>query len=474
VAGDDRLVEQVRAGSQQAFEVVYDRHHRGILSFARHMLGSQHDAEDAVQHTFMAAYSALLESEGEVQLRPWLYAIARNRCLSVIRARRELPAERIEETATEGLAEQVQQRDELRDMLRDLGRLPEEQRAALVLSELGALGHEEIAQVVGCPTQRVKALVFQARSSLQQSREARETSCREIRELLSTLRGGALRRTRLRRHLRECAGCREFEAEVKRQRQAMAVLLPVVPSLGLRDSALAAAFGAHAGAAGVGAGVAGMSGGAAGVGGGAAAAGTAGAGGVAGGLAAGGTTALVAKVLVVGVVAVGGAAGVKTVADDGGGSSRGTESSSSAPVPSGQPGMPIAEPGDVDEAGRADEPAGAARAEKARKRRAAARKRARARREAAGERGRANAVTRGEGKKRGLLGTQPGQAGDANGTGSDAKSPPRGRANGRSGEEKVKKDRPERESEPPPPERTERPPKPDRNPLAPLVPPGRS
>src|SRR4051794_41552086 len=63
VASDERLVDHVRAGSEAAFEVVYDRHHRGILAFCRHMLGSVEEAEDAVQHTFMAAYRALLGSD---------------------------------------------------------------------------------------------------------------------------------------------------------------------------------------------------------------------------------------------------------------------------------------------------------------------------------------------------------------------------------------------------------------------------
>src|SRR3954454_552239 len=50
---DERLVEQVRRGNDAAFEVIYERHHRGILSFCRHMLSSPDEAEDAVQHTFI-------------------------------------------------------------------------------------------------------------------------------------------------------------------------------------------------------------------------------------------------------------------------------------------------------------------------------------------------------------------------------------------------------------------------------------
>lgn len=294
LASDERLVAHVRTGSQPAFEVVYDRYHRGILAFCRHMLGSREEAEDAVQHTFMSAYRALVGSDRDIQLRAWLYAIARNRCLSVLRLRRERPSDELGESATEGLADEVQRRADLQEMLADLSALPEDQRAALVLSELGDMSHDEIATVVGCPRDKVKALVFQARSSLQQSREAREVSCHEIREMLSTLSGGALRRTPLRRHVRSCAGCREFEAEVKRQRRAMAAVLPVLPTLGLKESALAAAFGSQGGTA-VAAGSAAVAAGAAG---GVGAAGGAGA--------AGGTSALVAKVLVVATVASGG------------------------------------------------------------------------------------------------------------------------------------------------------------------------
>src|SRR5918999_1300603 len=137
LASDERLVEHVRAGSHPAFEVIFDRHHRGVLAFCRHMLGSAEEAEDAVQHTFMAAYRGLAVTSHPVNLRPWLYAIARNRCLSVLRARREQPAAELVEPATEHLAVQVQRREDLRELLRDVARLPEDQRAALVLAEVG-------------------------------------------------------------------------------------------------------------------------------------------------------------------------------------------------------------------------------------------------------------------------------------------------------------------------------------------------
>src|SRR5580704_12049743 len=119
VASDTHLVALVRDGRAAAFEALYDRHSRAILSFCRHMLGSVEEAEDAVQHTFLAAYNDLIASHKPIQLRPWLFTIARNRCYSVLRARRERPLDDVDELATEGLASQVQRRQDLRDLVGD-------------------------------------------------------------------------------------------------------------------------------------------------------------------------------------------------------------------------------------------------------------------------------------------------------------------------------------------------------------------
>src|SRR4051812_46809798 len=119
-AREDELVRLVRCGDESAFEAIYDRHHRGILAFCRHMLSSREEGEDAVQHTFAAAYRDITGSDKPIQLKAWLYTIARNRCLSVLRARREQVSIDDAEPATEGLASEVQRRQDLRDMLRDL------------------------------------------------------------------------------------------------------------------------------------------------------------------------------------------------------------------------------------------------------------------------------------------------------------------------------------------------------------------
>ena len=315
LASDERLVEQVRAGSEPAFEAIFDRYHRGLLGFCRHMLGSADEAEDAVQQTFLAAYRAMVGSDRELRLRPWLYTIARNRCVSILRARREQPAGDLVEPETENLSAAVHRREDLRELLRDLARLPDDQRAALVLAELDALSHEEIADVLGCPRERVKALVFRARSTLTASRLARETPCTEIREQLAVLRGGSLRRNTLRRHLRDCPGCRAYRAELGEQRRALALILPVTPTLGLKGAVMGASSAAGAGTA---------------AGGGAAAT---------GGVAAtgGGASAITAKALVTIAIAGGGAAAtVDAVRDDAPRPAPRAAEKSSGPVGSGR------------------------------------------------------------------------------------------------------------------------------------------
>jgi RNA polymerase sigma factor (sigma-70 family) len=288
LAGDERLVEQIRRGNELAFEVAFERHGAGILGFCRHMLGSPEEAEDAVQHTFASAFRDLQRgSERQIALKPWLYTIARNRCLSLLRQRREHAAE-LQELPTDGLQEQVERRAELRELLADLGELPEEQRAALLLAEAAGMSHADVAGVLGCEVARVKALVFRARSGLIERRDARETPCEEIREQLANLRGGALRRNQLRHHLRGCAGCRDFEGKVKEQRAMLAAALPVLPSVGLKASVL---------------GTLGLGGGTAG-------------GGAALGLGGVGAGATLAKVTIVGVLAAGGGVAGDAVLDE--------------------------------------------------------------------------------------------------------------------------------------------------------------
>jgi RNA polymerase sigma factor (sigma-70 family) len=218
---DGILAGMVTEGDEAAFEELYERHRRGVLALCRHLLGSHEEAEDALQHTFGVAFRELAGARRPAHPRPWIYAIARNRCLTVLRHRRELPSERSTSSCGEP-SDEVEQRADLRELMGDIGRLPEEQRAALILSELGELQHAEVAQVLGCERDKVRALVFQARSTLSGWRAARERSCLEVREHIAVGRGAELRRGILRRHLQVCDHCAAFQERVVRQRRKAA------------------------------------------------------------------------------------------------------------------------------------------------------------------------------------------------------------------------------------------------------------
>src|SRR5690242_19245617 len=83
--GDEKLVALIRDGHDRAFEVLFDRYQSRLLSFCRHMVGSSQDAEDLLQEVFVAAHSAMLADARPITARPWLYRIARNRCLNFLR-----------------------------------------------------------------------------------------------------------------------------------------------------------------------------------------------------------------------------------------------------------------------------------------------------------------------------------------------------------------------------------------------------
>jgi RNA polymerase sigma factor (sigma-70 family) len=226
-----------------AFEALYDRHIRELLSFCIYMLGSRQDAEDAVQATFTSAYRALRADERPVALRAWLFTIARNDCLSILRRRRPVVELNGEVAPGPDPVTQIELREEVRHIFAALRELPESQRAALVLAEFNGLSQQEIGDVLGVRADQVKAFVYQARSNLLSERRARDTDCHEIREELASARGASLLRGRLRRHVRSCADCRVYADGMARQRRQLGALLPIVPSLALKYRALESTIG---------------------------------------------------------------------------------------------------------------------------------------------------------------------------------------------------------------------------------------
>ena len=275
--GDERLVAMLRGGNDHAFEVIVDRYEARLLGFCRQMLGSTEDAEDVLQEVFVNAHRAILADKREIKLRPWLYRIARNRCLNHLRkpvaeGRDSMDAHPIVEAAS--THERVQNREEFRQLLTDVGKLPETQRTALLLREMDAMSYEEIAHAMQTTVPSVKSLLVRARIALAEATQARVLTCGEVRlELAEAAEGLGKASGPVRRHVRECEGCREFRDQLRSDSKVLASLFPVGPifllkglllsKLGIGGASASGGAGA-AGASGAGAGGAAIGGGAAG------------------------------------------------------------------------------------------------------------------------------------------------------------------------------------------------------------------
>jgi RNA polymerase sigma factor (sigma-70 family) len=300
---DEQLVALFRAGSEDAFRVIHDRYRQRLFAYTRQMLpGSRHDAEDALQDIFVRAYTGLRATNRKLALRAWLYRVAHNRCIDDLR--RPTPPgpevlELIRPPTSDPMVE-VERRDALRALITDIGRLPDHQRSALLMRELGGMAYADLAEALGVSVPAVKSLLVRARVGLAQALDAREHACTEIREQLIVAHDRGVRPSGLaRRHLHDCVGCREFRAEVRGMGRELAMLVPAVGPLGIIANLLGFGSGASGAAGG---GVAG---------GGAAAAATGGAGAVtSAGVLAGGATH-VATVLAAAVITAGGAVEVQ-------------------------------------------------------------------------------------------------------------------------------------------------------------------
>jgi RNA polymerase sigma factor (sigma-70 family) len=262
---DERLIALTRRGQQAAFEALFSRYHARLLSFCRHMLASREDAEDVLQEVFVAAFNAILADEREINVRPWLYRIARNRSLNHLRRASAIGVDSMDiHFADHGLStgEKVLRRESFRQLIADVQQLPETQRTALLLREIDALSYEQIALAMETTVPSVKSLLVRARISLAEAAEARLLSCDEVRQQLGEAAEGLLKiEAPARRHLRDCESCRAFRKHLKDNNHALAAILPVGPLLLLKKLLLtkfgsASAGGAHvAGAGGATAGV---------------------------------------------------------------------------------------------------------------------------------------------------------------------------------------------------------------------------
>ena len=164
----------VRKGNHGAFEALVGRYQARLLAFCRHMLGSREDAEDVLQEVFAAAFNAILADDRPINVRPWLYRIARNRSLNHLRRHQAIGVDSMDVHLSEGgltTADKVHKREEFRALIGDVQELPETQRTALLLREIDALSYEQIAEMLDLTIPAVKTRLHRARQKIKQRLE---------------------------------------------------------------------------------------------------------------------------------------------------------------------------------------------------------------------------------------------------------------------------------------------------------------
>ena len=263
IASDERLTALAAAGNERAVEVIYGRYHQRIYRYCRTLVSDDADAQDALQSTFTAALSSFQTSgPPQAPLRPWLFRIAHNESISILRRAQRRATDPLDDSlaATGDPASELAKRDAFATLVADLRQLPERQRGALVMRELSGLSHEEIGVALGTSTATAKQTIFEARRSLMELAAGRELDCETIRGLISDTDadGRTMRSRRVRGHLSACTACTAFADQLRSRRDTLRACAPVLPaaaSAALLHSLLAGAGAGHAGAgAGAGAG----------------------------------------------------------------------------------------------------------------------------------------------------------------------------------------------------------------------------
>ncbi len=255
---DAVIARRAAGGNQRAFASIFERYHQELYRYCAALLGNAEDAQDAVQNTMLKVLRALPGDQRDLKLKPWLYRIAHNEAIDMIRTRRHAEAIDAEVLAAAGgPAEEAEARARLQQLVSDIGELPTRQRGALVMREMSGLSYTQIGEALQTSSAAARQTIYEARLSLRQISEGREMPCQEVMRAISDHDGRVLRRRDIRAHLHRCESCNAFRGEISERRREFASLapLPAAASAGILQSLLGGA-GSGGGGAGSAAGAA--------------------------------------------------------------------------------------------------------------------------------------------------------------------------------------------------------------------------
>ncbi|HEY3299123.1 MAG TPA: sigma-70 family RNA polymerase sigma factor [Armatimonadota bacterium] len=177
---DVNLVERCLRGDNSAFDTLVRRYQKKVYGFCLRMLGNPDDALDAAQDSFMKAYNALDTFRRDARFSSWLFGIANNACIDLLRRRTKKPADSLDQLIeNEGELsndspgpERLLLREEDGKSIRDaLARLPENRRAVMVMFHFNGMTIKEISQALRRPEDTVKSDLHKAREAMRRKLE---------------------------------------------------------------------------------------------------------------------------------------------------------------------------------------------------------------------------------------------------------------------------------------------------------------
>lgn len=247
--GDELLAGRAAGGNDAAFTELYERYYGPLLGYTRSILLDPEDARDATQNALESALRALPDRDADRPLRPWLYKIAHNEAIDIMRRRRpQTELTPAFEPLVDGPEVDAEQRGRLAELVDDLRTLPERQRGALVMRELNGLSYDEIGQALGLTNEAARRAVFDARNALHDAVDGRATECTSVRHSISDGDRRSLRARRIRAHLRSCDDCASFQRSIGARRADLHLLAPWLPGVAVMGALGIGGAGAGGGA----------------------------------------------------------------------------------------------------------------------------------------------------------------------------------------------------------------------------------
>lgn len=171
-----QVIEACQRGEREAFDQLVVRYQRNIYLLCYRYVNNHEDANDLTQEVFLRAWRAIGRFKGRSAFSTWLYRIGVNACLN-FRAARKPPAQELPETLADsgmGAVQRVEKAQRARQVREAVARLPEKQRATLILKIYHELTHQEVAQILGSTVGTVKANLFHALGNLRKLVAAEE------------------------------------------------------------------------------------------------------------------------------------------------------------------------------------------------------------------------------------------------------------------------------------------------------------